>query len=221
MIRVHVQPKTYKSWVLAPKCFILSLVFDVTRPLVTLSGCSRVPHDYVCNKLPKMASGGEKVPEVIDIPDNGNDEDVGPVNVQEARAYKEKVEEVFNTLSLMLNDDWKDAIPAFKKLAAKHWIAMKDADVDIIVRSIKDSAGIYLRQMLTEGGVDVVESVAEVPLPREFLQSLPEKRCQEEEKQLIIATMDHTSEAHAHTSTMCANILSLAKFPTRKQLTLF
>ena len=71
-----------------------------------------------------------KDPEVIDIPDNeeddGNDwQDVGPVNVKEAAAYKEKVNEVFETMSLMITDNHKDAIhatvTAFKKLTAKHW----------------------------------------------------------------------------------------------------
>ena len=67
-------------------------------------------------------------------------------------------------------------------------------------------SGVYLCQTLTEGGIDVVEAVQEVPPPREFLRSLPEKcRC-EEEKQLIILALDHASEAHAHVSTMCAHI---------------
>ena len=61
-----------------------------------------------------------------------------------------------------------------------------------------------------EGGVDTVEAVKEVPSPRLFLQSLPEKRHQKEEKHLIISALDHTSEAPAHTSTMCAHIFNLA-----------
>ena len=76
----------------------------------------------------------------------------------------------------------------------------------------------YLRQTLTEGGVDVVKAVKEVPTPREFLRSLPEKRCKEEEKQLIISTLDHASKAHAHVSTMCAHISSLAKISDKEMV---
>ena len=86
-----------------------------------------------------------KEPEVINIPNDGEEgeddwQDVGPINVTEVMAYKGKVDEIFDTMSLMLNNDRKDTIPAtvttFKKLAAKHWVAMKDADVDVIMRSI-------------------------------------------------------------------------------------
>ena len=161
-----------------------------------------------------------KDPEVIDIPeegDNGNDywQDVGPINVKEAAAYKEKVNDIFETMSLMLTDDCKDAIhttvTAFKKLMAKHWVAMKDADVEVMVQLIHDASGVHLCQTLTEGGIDVVEAVQEVPPPREFLRSLPEKCRHEEEKQLIISALDHALEAHVHVSTMCAHISSLAK----------
>ena len=72
-----------------------------------------------------------KDPEVIEVPnDNDGDDwqDVGSINVKEAAAYKEKVDEVFETMSLMVVDDHKDVIHAtvtnFKKLAAKHWKVM-------------------------------------------------------------------------------------------------
>ena len=80
-----------------------------------------------------------KDPEVINIPDKGNNgdddwQDVGPVNLKEAAAYKEKVDDIFDTMSLMLTDDRKDAIhttvTVFKKRMAKHWVVMKDADVE-------------------------------------------------------------------------------------------
>ena len=79
----------------------------------------------------------------------------------------------------MTVDDCKDAVHAtvtsFKKLAAKHWKVMQDVDVEVVVRLIHDSAGVYLHQVLTEGGIDIVDAAQEVPQPQEFLQSLPEK----------------------------------------------
>ena len=103
----------------------------------------------------------ERDPEVIEVPDNNGDDwqDVGPINVKEAVVYKEKVDEVFKTMSLMVVDGHKDVvcttITNFKKLAAKHWKVMQDADVEVVVRSICNSAGVYLHQVLTEGGIDI------------------------------------------------------------------
>ena len=81
-------------------------------------------------------------------------------------------------------------------------------------------SGVYLHQVLTEGGIDVVEAVQEVPPSREFLRSLPEKWRHEEEKQLIILALDHALEAHAHASTMCAHISSLAKVSDKEMVDL-
>ena len=160
----------------------------------------------------------KKYPEVIEAPDDddGNDwQDVRPINVKDVAAYKEKVEKVFEMMSLMIVDDCKDAVQAtvtsFKKLAVKHWKVMQDADVEVVVRSIHNSAGVYLCQVLTEGGINVVDTAQEVPQPQEFLQSLPEKCRWEEEKQLIISALDHASEVHVHASMMYTHISSLAK----------
>ena len=82
-------------------------------------------------------------------------------------------------MSLMVVDDCKHAVHAtvtnFKKLAAKHWKVMQDANVEVVVRLIPNSAGVYLCQVLPEDGIDIVDAVQEVPQPQEFLQSLPEK----------------------------------------------
>ena len=124
----------------------------------------------------------EKDPEIIEVSDNDNGDDwqdVGPIIIKEVVAYKEKVDKVFEMMSLMIVDDCKDAVQAtvtsFKKLAVKHWKVMQDADVEVVVRSIHNSAGVYLCQVLTEGGINVVDTAQEVPQPQEFLQSLPEK----------------------------------------------
>ena len=124
----------------------------------------------------------ERDPEVIEVPDDndGDDwQDVGPINVKEAAAYKEKVDKVFEMMSLMVVDDCKDVVCAtvtnFKKVAVKHWKMMQDVDVEVVVRSIHDSAGVYLCQVLIEGGIGIIDTAQEVPQPQEFLQSLPEK----------------------------------------------
>ena len=134
------------------------------------------------------------------------------------------MDEVFETMSLMVVDDHKDMIHAavtnFKKLAVKHWKVMQDVDVEVVVRLIQNPAGVYLCQVLTKGGIDVIDAAQEVPQPQEFLQSLAEKCRQEEEKQLIISALDHTSEAHVHASMMCAHISSLAKISDKETVDL-
>ena len=76
-------------------------------------------------------------------------------------------------MSLMIVDDCKDAVCAtytsFKKLAVKHWKVMQDVDVEVVVRLIHISAGVYLHQVLTEDGIEITEAAQEVPQPQEFL----------------------------------------------------
>ena len=79
---------------------------------------------------------------------------------------------------------------------------------------------VFICQVLTEGGIDVIEAVKEVPPPREFLRSLPKKQRYEEEKQLIISALDHALEEHTHVRTMCAHILSLTKVSDKEMVDL-
>ena len=68
----------------------------------------------------------EKDPDVIDIPDDDDSDDwqdIGPINVKEVVVYKEKVDKVFEMMSLMIVDGHKDVahatVTSFKILAAK------------------------------------------------------------------------------------------------------
>ena len=71
-----------------------------------------------------MAS--QEPPEVINIPDDIEEEEEddwpesGPVNLQEAKAYMDHINDVFDTMAEMLHNDNKDAQPkcirTFKKL---------------------------------------------------------------------------------------------------------
>ena len=61
------------------------------------------------------------------------------------------------------------------------------------------------------GGAEAVDPEEETPSVHEFLHQLPEKMCKAEEKALIIATLDHISEAQAHMSMATMNLSSLAK----------
>ena len=70
-------------------------------------------------------AGGEQNPVVIEDDPAEEWQDIGPQNPAEAHSYHDKVDEVFDRLSKMLNKDQEDAlfkmVQNFKKLAAKHW----------------------------------------------------------------------------------------------------
>ena len=72
----------------------------------------------------------------------------GVQNPEEAEWYTEKINNVFDHLSTLIHQDMKTAlaqtIQNFKKIVAKQWESMEDADVDIILRSIKDPTVVYL-----------------------------------------------------------------------------
>ena len=168
-----------------------------------------------------MAEGGKEA-EIITIPDDPDDDwpSSGPQNLREADAYMEKVNQIFGDLGELLHEDNKDVLLSticrLKKCMEHHWEQMKNADVDTVVRAIKDLACLHLRQHLTPGGMEVQEPATEVPTGWEFLCQLPEKKRKGEEHALIISTFNHLSKACTHMSKACVNISSLGKIANRE-----
>ena len=95
---------------------------------------------------------------------------------------------------------------------------MGDADVDIILRSIKDPTALYLRQHLMASGVEVVDPPEELPSGQEFLRQLPEWARWAEETAFIVDIFSHAAQAHEHLSEVCANITALAKITDKTTL---
>ena len=139
----------------------------------------------------------------------------GPQNSKEARSYHEKVDTVYEMFSELLTNDVKDAlqktVTSFKKVMAKHWVGMAEADLNNIMKTIRDPSCLHLCQFLSTDGVTVTELASDIPEGWEFLRSLPEKNRKHEECQLIISIFNHISEAMAHSSMTAANILALGK----------
>ena len=107
----------------------------------------------------------------------------------------------FDTLSDLLHDDRKDALPkmirSFCKLVVRHWESMSDADLEVVI---------WWRQHIMKGGVEVVIQDEEPPSGHDFIRKLPEKwRCKEE-IELIICVFEHASKVHTHLVTVAANI---------------
>ena len=128
-----------------------------------------------------MATGGNTAAEdVLVIPDEEEEEDwpeAGPENPAEAKRYFEKINDIFNGLSDLLDDDRKDTLPctirSFKKLVGCHWSSMADADAKAVIQTIQDPACIYLWQHLTIGGVDVSDADEEIPAGSNFIRNHP------------------------------------------------
>ena len=88
---------------------------------------------------------------------------------------------------------------------------MANADLDLVIRAIKDSVCLHLQQEVTPGNVEAVDPEEDIPSSYKFLHQLPEQKCKAKEKALIIATLDSISEAQAHMSMATANLSSLVK----------
>ena len=127
----------------------------------------------------------------------------------------EKINNVFDHLSELIHQDTKTAleqtIQNFKKIVVRQWATMGDADVDVILRTIKDPTAVYLRQYLTGRGVEVVDPPEDLPTGQEFIRQLPEWARWAEETAFIMDIFEHAAQAHEHLLKVCANISALAK----------
>ena len=93
---------------------------------------------------------------------------------------------------------------------------MAEADVEVVMRSIRNPSCIYIHQHLITEGIDVMELVTEVPEGWTFIRQLPEKVQNTEVQELIVMCFNHLSEAHAHMSSFAANMSSLTKIANPK-----
>ena len=148
--------------------------------------------------------------------------EAGVQNIEEAEHYTDKINNIFDHLSVLIHQDTKTAlsqtIQNFKKIVTRQWDSMGDADMDIILRSIKDPMALYLKQHLMAGGVEVVDPPDELPSGQEFLRQLPEQARWAEEMAFIVDIFSHAAQAHEHLSEVCANVAALAKITDKTTL---
>ena len=161
---------------------------------------------------------------MIDLLDEEEEEwpDTGAQNPEKAQQYVDKINNIFDHISKLIHEDKKDTLGTtfrnFKKLIVKQWETMGDADVNVVLHTIKDPATVYLRQHLTRGRVDVFDPPDDIPSSPEFIRQLPERTRRAEEMAFITAIFNHASQAHEHLSSVCANISALAKITDRVTL---
>ena len=125
-------------------------------------------------------------------------------NPEEAQQYVDRINNIFDHLSELIHEDKKDTLGMtiwnFKKWIVKQWVTMGDVDVDVVLRTIRDLATVYLRQHLTRGGVNVFDPPEDIPSGPEFIRQLPERTRRAEEMAFITSIFDHASQAHEHLS---------------------
>ena len=164
------------------------------------------------------------VPPVIDLLEEEEEEwpEAGAQNPEEAEQYVDWLNNIFDHLSTLIHEDTKDAlgqtIRNFKKIVTRQWETMGDADVDVILHTIKDPTAVYLQQHLTRGGVKVVDPPEEIPTGPEFIWQLPKRARRAEEMAFISDIFEHAAQAHEHLSEVCANVSVLAKVTDKATL---
>ena len=106
----------------------------------------------------------DKADPVVELVEEEEEEwpEAGAQNVEEAEWYQDKINNIFNHLSVLIHEDTKTQrlhkmIQNFKKVVTKQWDSMGAADTDVVLRTIKDPTALYLRQHLMAGGIEVVD----------------------------------------------------------------
>ena len=168
-----------------------------------------------------MAAKDDPVVELVEQEEEEWPE-AGVQNVEEAERYQDKINNIFNHLSVLIHEDTKTAlaqtIQNFKKVVTKQWESMGAADTEVVLRSIKDPTALYLRQHLMAGGIKVVDPPEELPSGQQFLRQLPERARWAEETAFIVDIFSHVAQAHEHLSEVCANIAALPKITDKSTL---
>ena len=166
----------------------------------------------------------DKADPVVELVEEEEEEwpEAGAQNVAEAEQYQDKINNIFDHLSILIHQDTKtalsDTIQNFKKIITKQWDSMGAADTDMVLRTIKDPTALYLQQHLTARGIEVVDPPEEIPSGEEFLCKLPERARQAEEMAFITDILKHVAQAHEHLSEVCANVATLAKITDKMTL---
>ena len=74
---------------------------------------------------------------------------------------------MFETFGELLTSDVKDAlqkmVTSLKKVMVKHWGGMAEADMNNIVKTIRDPSCLHLHQFLLTGGIVITEPASDVP----------------------------------------------------------
>ena len=161
-------------------------------------------YTHIQQKEKMSKTTGSQMSEPIEIEDDDDWPDQGPVNEEEAQAFVDKIDNIFDTFLDRVWADDKDTLPKliheYKNMVKKHWHPMAEADEQVVVASVYDRNCIYLQQHLDPSGVMTYELKFEWKEGWEFLRDMLEKKRSHKVQMMIIDAMDHASAAWSHSS---------------------
>ena len=198
---------------------ILHLVLEednLVSPLLRSRAVQRGLQSHTAKKKKKISKAtGSQPSEPIEIEDDDNWPDQGLMNEEEAQAFVDKTDNIFDTFSDRVQADDKDAllklVHEYKNMVKKHWHPMAEADKQVVVASVYNRNCIYLWQHLDPSGVMMYKLEFEWKEGWEFLRDMPEKKRSHKVKMMIIDAMDHASAAWSPSSQLAVNLSSLSK----------
>ena len=180
---------------------ILHLVLEediLVAPLLRSRAVQHGLHSHTA-KIKMSKATGSQPSKPIEIEDDHDWPDQGAGNEEEAQAFVDKINNIFDTFSDRVWTDDKDTLPKliheYKNMVKKHWCPMAEADEQVVVASVYDRNCIYLRQHLDPSGVTTYKPEFEWKEGWEFLRDMLEKKRSHEVKMMIIDAMDHASAA--------------------------
>ena len=94
---------------------------------------------------------------MIDLLEEEEEEwsDAGAQNPEEAQQYVDRINNIFDHIAKLINKDKKDTlgmtIQNFKKWIMKQWVMMGDADIDVVLHTIR-GPGCSLSQTTSHQG---------------------------------------------------------------------
>ena len=151
---------------------------------------------------------------VIDLIEEEEEEwpEAGAQNVEEAEQYVDHINNIFDHLSTLIHEDTKDAlgqtIRNFKKIVTRQWEMMGDADIDVVLCTIKGphcsvsmSATPHKRGSQSGGSPR-----RNTDRPR--IHQTATQRGPDGQKRLPSSAISfqHAAQAHEHLSEVCANV---------------
>ena len=143
---------------------------------------------------------------VIDLVEEEEEEEwleAGVQNVEEAKHYTDKINNIFDHLLVLIHEDVKTALSQtvqnFKKVMTKQWESMGAADTDVVLRTIKDPSALYLRQHLMAGGIEVVDPPKNYHRVKNFYNNC-QNRPGGQRRQLLLWTSLVMRPRHTNTS---------------------
>ena len=158
-----------------------------------------------------------KATDVITVPDD----DKGaycprPKNPISAEEYAEGLDNIILQFKESVLEDCKDVllsmVNSMKRCITTQFEQMCLADVEVVMRTIKDMRCLTLRQNMEVDQVTETDPDDDIPSGREvILKLVQEKKLSQAVIDNIISLFDHLSEAHAHMSMAVADLSSLGK----------